>query len=198
MKLHRNTVWLIPLIVIITFPLWRIPVTAFLIPRGGLKPTMTGNRESSRNFSMEAVKILQNQDGRKTALIRAESAHTKGDSKIFILKNVNADLFDAENNITHIVSRRGKYNADTKLLTLTDDVVVNKKHDQQTLYTDLLYYDSDKRTVKCPGKTRLVGKDVTIDGGSLDYDIESARYDVGGRVHVVLNGFTSPVSSPAP
>jgi len=198
MKLHRNTVWLIPLILILTFPFWRIPIGAFLTPKGGFKPEMSSEEPSNRNFSMETVKILQNQEGVKTALIRAKSAHTTGDSKVFTLENVDADLFDAGGNITHIVSRTGEYDVTTKLLTLTDDVVVDKKHDQQILYTDLLYYDSDKRTVKCPGKTRLVGRDVTIDGGSLDYDIKSGRYDVGGRVHVVLNGFTSPVSSPAP
>ena len=200
MKLHRNTVWLIPLILIITFPLWRIPVGTFLTPRGGFKAEMAnGSAESpSQDFSMNKIKILQNQRGRDTALIRAESARTAGESKVFVLKKVDADLFDAAGNMTHVISNTGEYNVTTKVLTLIDDVVVNKTQDKQFLYTDLLHYDGDKRTVRCPGKTRLVSREGTIDGGSLDYDIRAGRYDIGGRVHVVLNGFTTPADSPAP
>ena len=198
MKLHRNTVWLIPLILILTFPLWRIPLGAFLVPKDGFDYKMGSGNTASRNFSMDTVKILQNQKGQKTALIRARSARTNEDAEIFILETVDADIFDADGNKTHIVSKTGKYDVATKILTLIDDVVVNKTHDEQFLYTDLLYYDSDKRTVNCPGKTRLVGKGVKVDGGSLDYDIETSRYDIGGRVHVVLDGFTESAGTPAP
>ncbi|MBW1634732.1 MAG: LPS export ABC transporter periplasmic protein LptC [Deltaproteobacteria bacterium] len=200
MKLHRNTIWLVPLILIITFPLWRIPVGAFLTPRGGFNPEIAngGGEPASQNFSMKKITILQNQKGKDTALIRAESARTAGHSKVFVLRKVDADLFDAAGNITHVVSNTGEYNVTTKVLTLIDDVVVNKTRDKQFLYTDLLYYDGDKRTVRCPGKTRLVSQNATIDGGSLDYDIEAARYDIGGRVHVTLDGFSVPAGSPAP
>lgn len=196
MKLHRNQVWLIPLLLILTYPLWSIPVGKFLTPRGGV-PTQTAIRKTNQhNFQMESVKILQNQNGKKTAMIRAKSARTGEDSDILILETVDADIFDEDGNVTHIVSRTGKYNVKTKALTLSGDVVVNKTRDKQFLYTDLLHYDSDKRTVNCPGKTKLIGENVSIDGGSLDYDINSSRYDIGGRVSVDLDGFSAPAPSP--
>ncbi|WP_457578047.1 LPS export ABC transporter periplasmic protein LptC [Desulfomarina sp.] len=196
MKLHRNQVWLIPLLLILTYPLWSIPVGKFLTPRGGV-PTQTVTRKTNQhNFRMESVKILQNQNGKKTALIRAKSARTGNDTDILILETVDADIFDEDGNVTHIVSRTGKYNVKTKALTLSGDVVVNKTRDKQFLYTDLLHYDSDKRTVNCPGKTKLIGENVSIDGGSLDYDINSSRYDIGGRVSVDLDGFSAPPPSP--
>ncbi len=147
---------------------------------------------------METVKILQSQKGKRTALIRAESARLEKNTDTFILEIVNADIFDEDGNITHIVSKTGAYNNGTQILTLIDDVVVNKIHDEQFLYTDLLYYNSAKRTVKCPGKTRLVGKNVTVDGGSLDYDVQTAQYDIGKRVYVVLEGFKSADDTQAP
>jgi len=198
MKLHRNTVWLVPLILILTFPLWRIPVGSFLTPRGNPDHTPKNQNKSSRDFNMNSVKILQNQRGKKTALIRASSARTGENPDLLTLETVDADIFDKNGNITHIVSRTGKYNIKTKNLTLIDDVVVNKIHDKQFLYTDLLYYDSNKRTVKCPGHTKLVGENVTIDGGSLDYSMNTSRYDIGGRVYVVLKGFTAPADTPVP
>jgi LPS export ABC transporter protein LptC len=198
MKLHRNTVWLVPLLLILTFPLWRTPVGSFLTPRGGIEHKVQSPLSSNNSFNMENVKILQNQKGRKTALIRAQSARTDETPDLLVLETVDADLFDENGNITHIISETGKYNMATKILTLIDDVVINKTHDKQLLYTDLLYYDSVKRTVNCPGKTRLIGENVRIDGGSLDYSINSSKYEIGGRVHVVLEGFSAPAGTPKP
>ncbi len=196
MKLHRNQVWLIPLLLILTYPLWSIPVGKFLTPRGGVPAQTVIRKTNQHNFRMESVKILQNQNGKKTALIRAKSARTGDDTDILILETVDADIFDEDGNVTHIVSRTGKYNVKTKALTLSGDVVVNKTRDKQFLYTDLLHYNSDKRTVNCPGKTKLIGENVSIDGGSLDYDINSSRYDIGGRVFVDLEGFSAPTPAP--
>jgi len=198
MKLHRNTVWLLPLVAILTFPLWRIPVGSFLTPRGGFEQPAKTPKNNTRSFNMETVKILQSQQGEKTALIRAQSARTDKDPNIFILETVEADIFDENGKTTHIVSKTGMYNINTKLLTLIDDVVVNKTDDKQILYTDLLHYDNNNRTVNCPGKTRLVSEDATITGGSLSYDIESAQYDIGGRVSVILDGFSAPDDAPEP
>ncbi|MFW2365922.1 MAG: LPS export ABC transporter periplasmic protein LptC [Desulforhopalus sp.] len=192
MKFHRNTIWLIPLILFVTFPLWSVPVGEFLTPRGGFDPALKARKATSRTFTLDTVKILQNQDGIKTALIRAERARTGKTPDSFIMESVDADIFDEDGSITNIVAESGEYDTITQILTLIDDVVVNRRVDKQFLYTDLLHYDSTKRTINCPGQTRLEGEDVTIDGGSLDYDINSRSYVIAKRVKTVLNGFVEP------
>ena len=192
MKFHRNTVWLIPLIIIITFPLWSIPVGEFLTPPGNFDPTPKNQQSDSHNFNMDMVRILQNQKGKKTALIRAHKAQTGEDSNHLILELVSADIFDEEGYITKVIANTGEYNTTSKILTLIGDVVVNKTRDKQFLYTDRLTYDSDRRLVNCPGKTRLEGEKITIDGGSLDYDINSGTYAIEKRVHCVISGFIRP------
>jgi LPS export ABC transporter protein LptC len=192
MKFHRNTIWLIPLFFIITFPFWSTPVGNFLTPRGDFDPPATSENADTHNFNMDTVKILQNQKGKKTALIRAAKAHSGKDPNLLNMELVNADIFDEGGNITKVIANYGKYNTTTKILTLSGDVVVNKTRDQQFLYTDLLLYDSDQRTVHCPGKTRIEGNNVTIDGGSLDYDIKSQTYVIDKRVNCIINGFIKP------
>jgi LPS export ABC transporter protein LptC len=192
MKFHRNTIWLVPLSIIVTFPLWSIPVGNFLTPRGDFAPAQNNQKSNTHNFNMDTVKILQNQKGKKTAFIRAKKAHTGEDPNLLILEIVSADLFDEEGNITNIVAKTGKYSTTTKILTLIDDVVVNKTQDKQFLYTDLLVYDSEKRTVNSPGKTRLESDKVEINGGSLHYDIRSETYLIDKRVHCIINGFINP------
>jgi LPS export ABC transporter protein LptC len=192
MRFRGNTVWLIPLFFIVTFPFWSPPVGNFLTPRGSFDPSPKNQKTDTHNFNMDTVKILQNQKGKTTALIRADKAHTGEDPDLLIMETVDADLFDEEGNITNIAAKTGKYSTTTKLLTLIDDVVVNKTLDKQFLYTDLLLYDSERRTVRCPGKTRLEGDNVTIDGGSLDYDIKSQTYVIDKRVNCIIDGFIKP------
>jgi len=192
MRIHRNTIWLIPLIFFVTFPLWSIPVGDFLTPRGGFDPALKERKPAGRTFNLDTVKILQNQNGKKTALIRAKQARTGETPDTLIMESVDADLFDEDGNITNIVARTGEYDTITKILTLIDDVVVNKQQDKQFLYTDLLHYNSDQRTINCPSQTRLEGEEVTIDGGSLDYDIKTRSYVIGKRVKTVLRGFVEP------
>lgn len=192
MKLSRNTTWLIPLAIILTFPLWSNPVGKFLTPRGGFDPALKKAPEKAHNFNMDRVKITQNQNGKKTALIRADSARTGDNPNILLMKNVDADIYDEEGNITKIVAEQGKYHTVVKILTLTENVVVNKIVDKQFLYSDLLHYDTENRTVNCPGATKLRAENSSIDGGSLDYDIKTQTYEIGGRVNCIINGFIQP------
>lgn len=192
MKFHRNTIWLFPLFFIVTFPFWSIPVGNFLTPPGDFDPAPKNQKSDTHNFNMDKVKILQNQKGKKTALIQAAKAQSGTDPSVITMELVNADIFDDEGNITKVIANTGKYNTTTKILTLIDDVVVNKTRDKQFLYTELLLYDSELRTVHCPGKTRLEGDNVTIDGGSLDYDIKSQTYVIDKRVNCIINGFIKP------
>jgi len=192
MRLRRNIIWLVPLCFIVTFPFWSIPVGNFLSPRGGFDNGPKNQAPESNNFNMDRVQILQNQKGEKTALIRAQKAHTGEDPNLLIMEEVNADIYDREGNITTIVAKTGKYSMTSKILTLIDQVVIDKSRDKQRLYTDLLFYDSGKRTVDCPGKTRLEGDKVTIDGGSLHYDIQEGRYVIGKGVDCTISGFIEP------
>jgi LPS export ABC transporter protein LptC len=193
MTARRNLLWLIPLIFLITFPLWSVPVGNFLTPRGGFDPDINKEGTDHHNFSMQTVTILQNQQGKNTAIIRAEKARTNPeDLDIVVLESVDADVFDDDGRITKITSQSGQYNLAGKNLTLTKDVVLNKIEDQQMLYTDLLVYNSDKRNVNCPGRTRLVSPSAEIIGGSFDYDIPSKTYLLDKRVKCQINGFIQP------
>ena len=193
MKIHRNTIWLVPLAFLATFPLWSIPVGEFLTPRGGFDPDINKESADQQNFTMQTVTILQNQKGKDTAVIRAANARTKPDDlDIVVLDNVNAEVFDDNGEETLITARKGEYSMAGKILVLTKNVVLNKTQDKQSMYTDLLIYDSNQRTVTSPGKTKLKSENAEIDGGSFDYNINSQTYVIGKRVKCLINGFIEP------
>lgn len=189
---QRNIIWLVPLFFLVTFPLWKIPMAAFLTPRGGYDPAYANMKTDVHNFTMDKVRIQQIHNGKKSAEIRAENAKTGEKPDEYILTKVNTDVYDKEGEVTNISADRGIYNAVSKQLTLIDNVVVARTKEKQSLFTDLLYYDDEKRTIRCPGATRLAAEDAEIRGGSLDYDINKGQYEIGGRVHCLLEGFSGP------
>ena len=189
---RRNFIWLVPLALMLTFPAWRIPVGSFLTPRGGYDPEYGNIDKDTHNFAMETVKITQSKDGRITAEIRAATAASTEVPNEYRLEIVDADIFNRRKEITNVVAKSGLFNTETKLLTLTEDVVVHKVADGQKLFTDLLYYDDNLQTVHCPGKTKLTGKDIEVNGTSLDYDIEKGHYDIGGRVLCIIQQEVTP------
>ncbi len=189
---RRNLVWLIPLGLLFTFPVWRLPLASFLEPRGGFDPHFGDRQQTTHNFTMERVVILQNQDGLKTAEIRAAEAQTSAVPNEFVLSSVDADLFDEEGNRIHVLARVGVYNTETRQLILRENVRINQVADNQQLFTEELYYFDHDRTIKSPGATRMVGEHVDIKGSSLDYDITTGQYRVGGRVYCVIEGLDSP------
>jgi LPS export ABC transporter protein LptC len=189
---RRNSIWLIPLFLFVTFPLWRIPVASFLAPRGGYDPEFANRPTEEHHFIIDKADIIQSENGKKTADIRAEKALTGKKPNDLILQTVDADIFGDDGEITNITARNGLYNTATKHLTLTDDVVVIRKSDNYRLYTNLLKYFDDSQKIVCPGKTKVVGDGVDISGGSMTYYLRTKLYNVGGRVHTVIQGFGHP------
>ncbi len=189
---RRNIVWQVPLILLLTFPLWKVPVGNFLSPKGGYDPGFSKRKHNRHNFVLENVNILQSQNGKKTTDIRAERAYSGKHPDNYSLDNVDADIIGADGLITNVKSRKGQYNTKSKKLKLTSNVVVYRPSDNFKLFTELLVYYGSTRMITCPGDTRLLGDSAEIKGTSLNYDIERGAYSVGGRVYCTFEGFGKP------
>jgi LPS export ABC transporter protein LptC len=188
----RNSIWLLPLLFFLTFPIWRIPVAAFLAPRGGYDPEFANRKADEHNFVITNADIIQSELGQKTADIKAEKALTGKQPNDFILETVDADIYSENGERTNITARNGLYNTVSRQLTLSEDVVVIREKDNFRLYTGLLNYFDDAKKVVCPGKTKIIGEEVEISGGSMSYYIRNHTYNVGGRVRTVIHGFGRP------
>lgn len=193
MTVRNKLCWLIPLLLIVTFPLWKIPVGTFLSPRGGIDPSMSEEEETvSQDFSMENSVIKQFKNDQLVAVVRSAIAKSGETTDDFHLTDINADIFDEEHNATHIVAKQGEYSSKKELLILKENVVVDRKSEGQKLFTEHLRYDGKKQLVNSPVKTRIVTKDAEIEGGTFKYDILKGRYDFDTRVNVILSNI-SPV-----
>ena len=189
----RNFVWLLPLTLLLTLPLWRIPVAAFLAPRGGYDPALALNRPAAHDFTMNTVHITQSHNGKTTLDVVAKRAMTGKTSDEFTMEDVNATIISEEQgDQTYVTARKGRFDKGSSLLSLIDDVVIKKPKDKYEIYTDLLHYNDKTKIADCPGATRLIGDKVSIKGGSLTYNTLTNSYDIGGRVYCTLSEFIRP------
>lgn len=188
----RNLVWLVPMVLLLTFPLWRIPLTTFLAPRGGYDPDLALNRPDGHEFTMNNVHITQSHNGKTTLDLVAIRAMTGKTSDEFQMEDVNATITSKEGEQSYVTARRGLFDKGSSLLSLIDDVVIKKPKDKYEIYTDLLHYNDKTKIADCPGPTRLIGDKVSIKGGNLKYNVSTNSYDIGGRVYCTLSEFVRP------
>lgn len=183
---RRNLLWIVPLFMIVTFPIWKMPLASFLAPRGGFDPNFGKHDEDVQNFVMEHVVILQNQEGHKTAEIKADQALTTSVPNEFILLSVDADLLDEKQDVYNVKAKTGIYNTETRLLVLKRDVRVTYVAENRRLYSEELHYFDKERTIISPGPVRMTADGVEVKGERLDYDIKTGQYQIGGRVFCTL------------
>lgn len=189
---RRSLVWVIPLTLFLTFPLWRIPLAAFLSPRGGYDPSIAERSVDEHNFTMDTVHITQSNMGKTTLEIVAERAFTGSTVHEFRMDEVDAVVTGEDGEQTFITARKGILDKQAALLTLIEEVVVIKPKDKYELYTDFLEYNDKTHMAHSPGKTQLVGEKIEIRGTNLFFNTITQAYDLGGRVHCKLTGFAPP------
>lgn len=182
----RNLLWLVPLVLFLTSPMWKPGVASFLKPRGGYEPptSIFIDEEPSQNFVMDTVTITLSNHGRVEWVVNAERAFTAKSDKDISMVEVDAVYTDVDKKLTHITSSRGRYQVDQRHLTLIDNVVIRKSAAQQEMYTDLLHYYDAKKIIISPGELEIVGPDYSIQAGRLDYDLVNDGYDFSNRVIV--------------
>lgn len=189
LKNPRNLLWLIPLALLVSSPLWKPALTDFLTPRGGfdssvVDPLADGPEE---NFIMDSITITMFNWGREEWIVNAKRAFTGNSDREIGMEEVDAVYTGEDQDRTHITSSRGMYTVDERHLILIDDVVIIKPVSMQEMYTDLLHYYNNDKLVVCPGEVELRGPDFTITAGRLDYDMRNDNYDFGGGVRVTMN-----------
>ncbi len=186
MKNPRNLLWLIPLLIWLTSPLWKPSLTAFLEPRGDFnlgQPVVAGKDE--QHFVMDEIVITITNQGREEWKITAEQAHTGDSDRQLGLVMVHA-LYKGKDEPVIIISDRGSYFIDERHLTLKDNVVVRKPVAGKELRTDLLHYYDALKMLISPAPVVITGPGFSLRAGRMDYDLAANGYEFSNRVKLEL------------
>ncbi len=183
---RRSLIWLIPACLIITYPLWKIPIISFLTPPGTYDTSLTEKRKLQHSFKMGKVTITQSEKGKQTAHIVASKAFSAKKPFTFTLENIVADIVSDSGSVTKITANSGTYYQKEERIRLQGDVVIDNRAEKYTMQTDLLFYNGSTRFIRSPRPTCLKGDGITIEGSAFSHDMKNSTYQVEGRVHSTI------------
>lgn len=185
----RNLLWLLPLLLFATNPLWMPPLGAFLTPRGGYNPKAAQVKDDEspmQNFLMERVAITMTSKGMEEWQIDAERAFSGDRAHEIEMEAVSAMYIGTEKEPINIESRQGSYRVDTRQLILSDHVKVVKPLQNQVMLSERLDYDDATKKLVSPGKVSIQAPDMRLEAGHMDYDFKTEGFDFTKRVKVNL------------
>lgn len=189
LKDPRNFLWLLPLAVLLTLPLWKPFAADFLSPARKSKeaalhavPSLTGIK-ALNSSDMTGIQFEQSKNGTKEWLLNASSlSSSEGDANLQF-EDVKALFFGSsgENEETRIRSNRARYNADTRQLTLEGKVVINNDQGYE-MKTDSLQYLAAEKKIRTTSDVTIQGSNIEVHGKRLVYDTLTGNYSLVGNV----------------
>ncbi len=182
----KNLFWFIPLLILLTYPLWQQYVADFLRPADDINVSVEG-AEAGRYLTMKGVAFSQCNKGRREWRINASSLYSEKEEKDLRLESVRAVFFNEAGSdgepgkATNIRSSRARYEKAKQLLTLNDDVVVITASGYE-LRTETLYYREDLRRMSAFSGVAVTGKGLSLTGREMAYELDSQYLVVDGQV----------------
>jgi len=182
----KNLFWFIPLLALVTFPLWQPHVKDFLQPTAPMdSPQVAAGPEQS--LTLAGLTFFLYNKGRQEWRIKASSMYSEEGEKDMRLENVEADFFgetakgEESPPTAYIRSDKARYEKERQLLTLRDNVVVTTISGYEML-TDVLYYREDLHQLHATAGVTIIGQGLLLTGREMTYDPERRHLQVDGQV----------------
>ncbi len=186
LKDSRNLLWIVPLVALLTMPLWKPFAADILSPArketGSLPPSLTNIRALSSS-EMSGVQFEQSKNGVKEWFLTASRLYSSESDSNMQLEDVKGLFFgDAgENKETRIRSQAARYNADTKRITLQGEVVIQNEKGYE-MQTDSMEYLAAEKKIRTTSAVTIQGNNIEVSGNQLLYDTATGNYRLEGNV----------------
>jgi len=185
-KYRRNFLWIVPLVLLLSYPLWKPLAAGFLKP----EPKTAVHRSPAlrdqtipAGAEMDGVELEQSRDGRREWSLTAERLYRLENESRMSMENVRALFYDAAGKTeeTRVRSEKAKYDDGKQLLILQGKVVVQNLQGYEMQTESLEYLGADKK-IRTTSAARVEGKNIRVSGRRLLYDVATGNYRVEGNV----------------
>jgi len=182
---YRNILWLLPVALVFSWPIWGGSASRLLAPRGGLATSLAvpPAAGTGAGFSMEGVLFSQMKNGVRDWQIQAKHLYSGEDQDIMQLITVEAQVFKNAERRFVITGQEGEYNSKKKILVMRNEVKVQAEKGF-LIQSDSISYDDQARKITTLAPVQITGKGMDIHGKGMAYDMQMDAYDVSGRVKV--------------
>ncbi|HIJ90879.1 MAG: LPS export ABC transporter periplasmic protein LptC [Desulfobulbaceae bacterium] len=182
----RNILWVLPVALLLSWPIWGGAITRLLAPRGDLAAKLAAPPQTTTTgagFSMEGILFSQLKNGVRDWQIQAKRLYAGKDQDIMQLETVEAQVFKNDQRRFVITGQEGEYNNKKKNLILRNRVNVQAEKGF-LVQSDSISYDDQTHRITTKMPVRISDKDIDIRGNGMDYDMRNDSYDIRGRVKV--------------
>ncbi|MFC1827356.1 LPS export ABC transporter periplasmic protein LptC [Thermodesulfobacteriota bacterium] len=186
MKDPRNLLWIVPLAVLLSLPLWKHLAADFLSPERKKTPPLVPSLTNTRvltSTEMDGVNFEQSKNGIKEWFLTASRLYSTENDSDMKLEDVNALFFGTagENKETSIRSQKARYNTETKELILQGKVVVKNQKGYQ-MRTESLEYIAVEKKIRTTAAVHVKGNNIEVSGKRLLYDTVTGDFSLTGNV----------------
>ena len=186
MRGTRNLLWLLPLLLLLGWPLYGGAVRGFLAPPELREVGAPGDDEQRQRFALEGVRLFQDQAGVRQWRIASPWLRTAEGEDLLLLGEVDAVLFSAGRPHLLITARQGRYDLAAEILWLEDDVRM-REPDGFELTTPELRYDEKQGLVSSRAGVVIRTADLEVSGRHLDYDLATGHYVLSRTVRFLAH-----------
>jgi LPS export ABC transporter protein LptC len=186
LKDPRNFLWIAPLVVLLTMPLWKPLAADILTParkEKGMPAPSLANTDTLSSSEMSGVEFEQIKNGTKDWHLTASRLYKTGRDSDLLLEDVKGLFFGAagSDEETRIRSQKARYNEDTKQITLQGEVVIQNSKGYE-MQTDALEYFAAEKKIRTTSPVNIQGSNIAVSGNELLYDTVTGNYRLEGNV----------------
>ena len=186
LKDPRNLLWIAPLALLVTLPLWQPLAQDILSPARrqseatALAPVTQAVQGSS---TMEGIEFEESRNGTKEWRLTAGRMVSTENDPDMLLDDVQGFFFGKTGNReeARFKSRSGTYNTETRQITLTGDIVLEDAAGYE-MRTNSLHYSAAEKIMRTKTPVTVRGSNIEVSGNRLLYDIGTGQYLLEGNV----------------
>ncbi|MCB2180785.1 MAG: LPS export ABC transporter periplasmic protein LptC [Desulfobulbaceae bacterium] len=178
----RNFLWILPLLLLVTSPIWKPLAVGFLSPHSLSLQVQESASSTNEHIQLRGVSLTRSENGQPEMFLRAEEVKSgTGGMDEFYFKNIAVTLLEQGKTNIEIAGGEGHYDAIKGIVTVVDDVSVLVRNEYE-LYADALRYLVPYKTLKTASDIFFKSKDASVRGTSMSYNLSTGNYRVGSRV----------------
>lgn len=184
LKDPRNLLWIVPLVALLTMPLWKPLAVGILSPP--YEETGTPSLSLTKTLStseMNGVQFEQNKNGIREWLLTASRLYSTENDSDMQLEDVKGVFYGPAGGKekTRIRSQKARYNANTRQITLQGKVVIQDDKGYE-IQTDSLEYIAAEKKIRTASAVNIRGSNIDVRGNKLLYDTATGNYRLEGNV----------------
>lgn len=177
----RHLFWQLPLVFLVTMPLWWKFAAKVLDPHGKIAVV---DVIAEKKITMDGVILTQVRAGKTELILHADHIDSQKNQEIFYLQRVAAKLFKGDKTI-NVTSSEAIYNNSQQVVTLLDNVYLTDS-DSLELETSVLRFLTKYNKIKSAAPFKATSGKMKVSGTSFYYDLVSGDFRVGKRVRCTL------------